>query len=262
MLIIVFVKLHCPRCGRLIPAAGIDLPTLQAKCGFCDLAFSFSINRQQDRAFRPSFADQTSTIALRPPGMFVDDVPGFFRIRWRWFSYETVWATLFCVAFDAALIHWYRMPGRVHASLITPNNIILILFLIPCVIMTYSVLCGYFNITKIILNRSELVVTRGPLPCGGNRRLSVNQIQQLDSERSFVPASLLQGGERRNFFVSGKFEKSRGWMSSLNARMTDGSVVQLIGLRTPNVAEFLQFTLEQRLTTLHKASPANSTIEG
>jgi hypothetical protein len=115
--------------------------------------------------------------------------------------------------------------------------------------MTYSVLCGYFNSTKIVLNRFELVVTRGPLPCGGNRRLSVDQIQQLDSERAFVPASLLQGGLLRSFFVPGKFQTCRGWMSSFNARMTDGSVVQLIGLRTPNVAEFLQFTLEQRLTT-------------
>jgi hypothetical protein len=145
--------------------------------------------------------------------------------------------------------------------------------------MNYSVLCGYFNSTKIILNRSELLVTRGPLPCRGNRRLSVDQIQQIDSERAYVassgdpgvmvrgysyPGGIIPGGQRRRrmlFLLPGKFEMSYGWIYSLNARMTDGSVVQLLGLRTSNVAEFLQFTLEQKLRTLRSA-PVNTSIEG
>src|SRR3954469_8116908 len=43
------------------------------------------------RDFKPSWADETWTIALRPRSMHVDDSPGFLRIRWRWFGDDPVW---------------------------------------------------------------------------------------------------------------------------------------------------------------------------
>jgi hypothetical protein len=51
-------------------------------------------------------------------------------------------------------------------------------------------------------------------------------------------------------------------MSMLNARMSDGSVIQLIGLRSPGMAEFLQLALEQKRWTQRNAPPANSAING
>src|SRR5262249_12155296 len=118
--------------------------------------------------------DRQAFTAARLPGVDVDDRPGYFSIGWRWFSRETLWMALFVSFVDAATVHWYTMPRSNHSAPTLLGHLAMFVFLVAAVGMTYSVLCGFFNSTKITLTRSDLIVARGPLPCGGNWQLSTN----------------------------------------------------------------------------------------
>jgi hypothetical protein len=201
--------------------------------------------------------------ALSPPGVDVDDCAARLRIGWRWFSRETVALTVFCIVWDVGTILSYALPHGAHSAPIVLQNIIRFLLVILAAGMTYGVLCGYFNRTSIVLDCFELVVRRGPLPCGGNRRLSGDNIQQLYYDRAYVRVTLLQPRPFGGYCFPPRLEFNKGWMYVLNARMSDGSVIQLIGLRRPELAEFLRFAFEQRLRNIRNAAqPGNAAIDG
>lgn len=207
---------------------------------------------QQVNASRQSPTDQTLAGA-RSPSADVDDRPASLTIGWRWFSHETVWMALFFIVFGALMILSFERPRSNHSPPTILGLGIQLIFLFFAVGMAYSVLCGFFNSTKIVLTRSELVVMRGPLPCGGNIRLPLGEIRQIYVDRVFVPNTLFRSGLAQGFILPGRSERTRGWMSSLAARMSDGSVVQLLGLRTATFADSLQFKLEQKLQTLRNS---------
>ena len=225
------MNLFCPDCGRLIAANDIDLTRLLAKCQSCNSVFSFTgaVEGERERAYRRVPADEAAVAPPRPQRMKVDDWGGDFSVSWRWFTIATVGMTFFCIVWDCFLIFWYSIAFRHHGPWI------MIVFPI-CHVgigigLTYNVLCGYFNRTKISLTPSELLVRHGPLPWLGNRRLPTDKITQLYCQESF---SRNQRSYRRQF--------------QLNASLSDGTTISLVkGLLFPEEAKFLEYTLEQKL---------------
>jgi hypothetical protein len=161
--------------------------------------------------------------------MRLEDAGGDFVISWPWFTLATLGMTFFCIAWDSFLVFWYAMALR-------HNGPWLMIVFPICHVgvgvgLTYWVLCGYLNRTRITLSAGELLVRHGPLPWFGNRLLQNDQIRQLYCEEQF---------QRSCSANSRQFQ--------LSAMLADNTRITLIkGLASPGEARFLESALEQRL---------------
>ncbi|OGG55453.1 MAG: hypothetical protein A3F84_14975 [Candidatus Handelsmanbacteria bacterium RIFCSPLOWO2_12_FULL_64_10] len=96
-------------------------------------------------------------------------------ITWRWFSLKYIFLTVFVLFWDGFLIFWYSMALR-------SDDWLPILFPIIHVAvgvgLTYSVLAGYLNKTRIQVTPRSLEIEHGPLPWPG-KRLEASYVKQL-----------------------------------------------------------------------------------
>jgi len=206
------MQLHCPHCGRLIPAPDVDVANGTAKCSTCNSVFSFSPRGDPSLGVRRPAGD-TAALMPRPQTFSIEKGAASLVITWRWFNWTYVPITFFCIAWDAFLIFWYAMA--IHGGRGSP----LLAFIFPVghvavgVTLTYTTLAGFLNHTRVMVSRTQLTIAHRPLPWAGNRTLPTVQVTQLFVERT--QSKVQNSASRMQYQVS--------------AMMRDGSKIRLLG---------------------------------
>src|SRR5690348_8392006 len=103
------MQLHCPDCGRSIPANDVNVQTGLAKCSVCGSVFNVSQRLATQASAATATTRTPGEILPQPPEMHVEEFGRDWQIRWRWFNASYLGMFLFCIAWDSFLIFWYRM---------------------------------------------------------------------------------------------------------------------------------------------------------
>jgi hypothetical protein len=114
---------------------------------------------------------------------------GDFVIVRRWFDpAKHLFLAFFCVLWDGFLVFWYSnlMSGSAHTTTGgTPGPFFYLFPLIHVTVgigLTYGVIAGFFNTTRIGLRGDDFFVEHGPIPWRGNRVLRARSITQFFTE--------------------------------------------------------------------------------
>ena len=177
------MQVNCPSCGSQIESDDMNLTELIGKCRRCHALVDL-------REFIAHPAEPIPSPTVPVQGEFpiptrfniADDGHGF-TISWRWFDGEFILLALFLVFWDGILIELYSGPWANIGFLS-----IIFIFTLPHAVLgiwlTYNALAGFLNRTTIRVGSAELTVRHGPLPFFGNRRIPVEQIDQLYCEQA------------------------------------------------------------------------------
>lgn len=224
------MRLYCPDCGSAIPADDMNLDTALAKCRGCDSVFSFkeAVESERPRLRQAEQPKSSRADTPRPDRLMIEERMGTWTAQWRWFTWHYIPLLFFCIAWDAFLIFWYSMA---FGSDDTPW--LMIVFPIGHVAvgvgLTYTLLTGFLNRTRVELARSALTVRHGPLPWYRNRTVPTGQIKQLYCEQSSW-----QTNGQHSF--------------KLCALLKDGRKIVLVGgCPDTEIPRFLEAELERRL---------------
>jgi hypothetical protein len=197
------MKLFCPDCGADISADAVNLASGMGKCAACNSVFNLEDRMDRQRRSDADALSSSNVIFARPEKMQIQQTANTWTVAWRWLRWHYVGLLIFCIAWDSFLIFWFKMVLRGNAPWIA------VVFPIGHVAvgigLTYTVVCGFLNSTKIEASRSLLTIRHGPLPWLGNREVPAAQIEQLYCEKSrsnrngydnFALCAILRGGRK------------------------------------------------------------------
>lgn len=111
-----------------------------------------------------------------PEGMDMVNNLDSLEITRRWFSWKIIAMTLFAVVWDGFLVFWYSMATQ------SGSAIMLLFPLVHVAVgmgLTYYVLAGYMNKTRIYVDQMQIVIRHGPLPWFGNRTVDAGEVKQI-----------------------------------------------------------------------------------
>jgi hypothetical protein len=98
--------------------------------------------------------------------------------------------------------------------------------------LTYYTLAGFFNRSRILVTRQEVVIAHGPLPWRGNLRISALDLEQLYCQ------------EEANRGKNGTYYRYQ-----LSALLRDGRKIKLLSnLSKPDTALFIEQQIEKWLS--------------
>jgi hypothetical protein len=211
------MEIRCPTCGARVPATDVNVERMIAKCLPCDSVFDFSSQvapapaegrqRRRPRVGLPpkmvveldAPASATAPTYRRPEGT----ARGAIVVRWRWFEpAKHLFMAVFCVAWDAFLVFWYGVAFTGLSQSRGGDGGFWLMVLFPIVhvavgvSLTYGVLTGFFNSTRVGLRGDELFVRHGPLPWAGNRVIDARTVTQLFTKEK---VSNGRGGQQRSY---------------------------------------------------------------
>jgi hypothetical protein len=129
----------------------------------------------------------------------------------------------FCAAWDSFLIFWYTMAFTTEAPWIMV--VFPVAHLAVGVALTYTVLAGFLNRTRIELSASAMSISHWPLPWWGNRTIAPLELAQLYCEYR-IPNT----GQATYL---------------LSAVLHDGRKVKLLSTQSEDEAMFLEQTIEE-----------------
>jgi hypothetical protein len=197
------MHLTCPDCGAAIPAEDVNIDRGIGKCRACNAVIDVekALHNPADRGAllqRPP--------APQPRSMTVEDIGTGMRLTRRWFTWATLFLTVFCVGWDGFLVFWYSMALKPDAPWVMA--VFPLIHLAVGVLLTYTVLAMYLNRTVLEISEGRLTVRHGPLPWPGNRALDVSEVEQLYCQEkvsrnrqgaassTYTVSALLKGGRR------------------------------------------------------------------
>ena len=168
------ITLSCPSCGGRIK---ISANTTHYKCEFCKNEHVVSPDSKlaaEQKLKRPEIA--------MPAEMMVDYGAQSLHLERRWYSPKYIPLAFFCVAWDAFLVFWYGM-----AFTVNPGWIFIVFPIAHVAVgvgLTYSVLTGFLNSTKVDVTTQTVTIAHGPLPWLGNRTIDTNTVKQFYTKES------------------------------------------------------------------------------
>ncbi|MEL7496824.1 MAG: hypothetical protein AAFN77_04395 [Planctomycetota bacterium] len=228
------IEVYCPSCDRHVPGENINIQEMMGKCNACDAVFPIKSWKPfgEEDVYQPVKSEPS-----QPSGLHLEeDVNGVF-IWFRWFTPGIIFLTFFCIAWDSFLVFWYAAAlGGIGQG----QPIVWLMVLFPIVhvavgvSLTYSVLCGYLNRTRIKVDHFEIRVWHGPLPWFGNVQIRCDEIKEIE-----VISSISNG--QSNF---GNY--------TIAAHHVDGRQVKLLKNVTFDRAEFITWHLSQSLNVPSK----------
>ncbi|MFN9718016.1 MAG: hypothetical protein ACK58L_04925 [Planctomycetota bacterium] len=184
------LDVRCPQCRNAVPAADVNVVTMLAKCSFCEVVFTID-SPAVSATNSSAISTDTETAPSRPGGITEEEGSmGERIIRRRWFHAFMIGLLFFCIAWDGFLVFWYwlALSGKGNQG---PFEWFAVLFPIGHVAiglaMTYYVMAGLLNSTKIILDMDTLRIRHSPIPWWGNYRLGREEIKAIELE--FGPVS-------------------------------------------------------------------------
>lgn len=233
------MHLDCKECGARIPAEDMNLENLVARCRRCDAVFSFAaeVGAGAEGLAAPVGVDgprrpvplSLGDVPL-PRGITVDDEPGQFTIVRRWFAPKIIGLLFFCALWDGFLIVWYAGVLTTGAPL--PMVLFPLLHLAVGAGITYAMLAGFLNRTRIEIDPMSFSIRHGPLPWRGNRTISALDIDQL-----YVMEKVHHGKHGRTWLTFEVWSKLKG----------APDVKLLSGLEDRNQALSIEQVVEDRL---------------
>jgi hypothetical protein len=222
-------QLACKACGKLIPAADVNIDKALAKCLACNAVFSI--------AGDVGAGNQPRLPVPMPKGFRVESWGSELTLTRRWYTHG-LWGLLaFCIFWDGFLVVWYAIgvTGLFSGNIEGPVWLMLVFPVLHVAVgvgMTYAVLCGFLNRTTVRISGGELSVSHGPIPWYSNQQLFASDIRQLYCAESKRPAG--QDNNRRTYEV----------IALLRA---DDKVTLLTGLEDLDHGLFVEQQIEQHL---------------
>ena len=170
-------QLTCKACGKLIPAADVNIEKAIAKCQACNAVFGILDNVGGHASPSPDAADGPKLRVPAPKSVEVDAWGPELTLTRRWYTHG-LWAVLaFCLFWDGFLVVWYSIGLR---QLFGGEDFgepglwaTLFMLVFPVfhvaigVGLTYFVICGFVNRTVVRIAGGELSVWHGPMPWPG-----------------------------------------------------------------------------------------------
>ncbi len=169
-----------------------------------------------------------------PPGLRVTREGGGLSIKRRWFAASHLGMLFFAIAWDSFLVFWY---ATAFSSEVGDEAWIMKVFPIAHVAvgvsLTYSVLAGLLNTTRITVRSGRIQVRHGPVPWRGNLERYTSELEQLYVVRRHSRA------QKHNSVVG---------MFDLMALGSDQTAFHLVrGLPNLEMARYIERAIEQRL---------------
>jgi hypothetical protein len=96
-----------------------------------------------------------------------------------WFGPQVLFMTVFAVFWDGFLYFWYSKLGELKGGMDSMAFYFPMIHVAVGAGITYYVLCGWLNRTRITVGRSKVSVRHGPLPWFGNLEMDATAIKQL-----------------------------------------------------------------------------------
>lgn len=228
------MKITCPKCGRDIPAADIDIQTGVAHCAACHEGFSILNEVAAPLTGEASLGPKTE---VPLPGGMKKKTRGDDLIitRW-WYTPVAKGQLLFAVVWDGMIYLFFSlidMNGGMRFDLQTLLGMTcsgLIIFPAIGVLFTYVAMTSFLNTTVVRVNNRLLTVRHYPLPYARGRTLPVDTIDQLYCARLRA-----FGGMGLPVYA-------------VCARLKNGQSQTLVyGMKDPDQARYIEQEVEKRL---------------
>jgi hypothetical protein len=161
------VELKCKNCGSALSPEDISPQLAAARCGHCNALFAIPQAGPQVIA-RPD-------VPL-PKGFLLERGMDSVTITRRWFGPLAFILLFFALFWNGFMIVWHAIALGTGMWVMSAFGLIhtgIGLFLV------YYVLALFLNSTVIRATPFELVVSTGPLPWKGNKRIAADQVEQL-----------------------------------------------------------------------------------
>jgi hypothetical protein len=229
------MQMSCEVCHSPLQADDVRLDLAVAKCHSCNAVYDLSGRKARGVVIQPEVKQALRPKAALPPRFKVEEDTTTTRIVWRWFNpVNHLFLLFFCVAWNSFLLVWYGMAFTVGKDG-DPVSLIMVIFPIGHVAvgvgLTYYMLTGFLNRTRIEVSRNQLTIRHGPLPWRGNQDLPGRQLTQLYGEE-----------------VTSRGKNSVTITYDLHAVDREGRKVKLLsGLTEKDQVLYLEQTLERRL---------------
>ena len=147
---------HCPLCDGMVELARVDGDLVAVGLRPAPPPSELRILRDEEpRAEGESYRDA------------VQESSGHFEAVMRWFSPGIIFLTFFVIFWDGFLVFWYSIGIATGAPMM--------MFIFPIVHiavgvgLTWWVLAGWFNRTRILIEDGVLRIKHGPVPVFGRR---------------------------------------------------------------------------------------------
>jgi hypothetical protein len=208
------MQIVCKTCAAPIKAENLNLENCIGKCEYCNSLTYFGESMRPAKASVEQYREQGWTEqkdALERHARFeVQEEGDDLVIRYRWFTWSILFLMFFCVLWDGFLVVWYVIgfaSGGPWMMFIFP-----ILHVAVGVGLTYAVVCSFVNSTEIRVNRQEISVSHGPLPCVKNEHLPASEVKQLycvekvtrnenSTSRKYHVMAAWRGGKHKNLIT-------------------------------------------------------------
>jgi hypothetical protein len=195
------------------------------RCPHCKRSFSIG---------NPPSIMSDETIPI-PSATKVTHAGGGLVITRRWFTVGVLPLMFFAIAWDAFLVGWYAVAFSKDG--VGAFDIVAFLFPIGHVAagvgITYSVIAGLLNSTRIEVRSGRIIVKHGPVPWRGNLDRSTGDVDQL-----YVVRRARQSN--RNSAITGMYD-----VMAVSRDRTGFPLVR--SLPTVDIARYIERTIEQRL---------------
>ncbi len=160
----------CKNCGSAVPARNIDLNGQIAKCDHCNSVFNCKDELSK-------ISDNTRDEIKLPEGIKIKrDISGL-NIERRWLNSKYIFLAFFTVLYGLYFFDYLTSPAPASYRITSPPSV----QALAGVALTYIVLSGCINKTRIIIDPKSLIIKHGPIPAWGNKDLNAGELKQLYS---------------------------------------------------------------------------------
>lgn len=163
--------LQCPSCASPLREEAFDRDQGHVKCAYCGALMLIPVAGNRPAAFR-----ERPPVPL-PDRMELRHTPHGIEITQRWFHVVVLFLIPFCLVWDGFLVFWYTNALRSGAPLAAA--LFPLVHVAVGVGLTYYTVACLVNKTRLTVERGEVVITHGPLPWFGYRRVPGVMIDQL-----------------------------------------------------------------------------------
>lgn len=211
------VIVTCPKCGKEVGAADVNLAQAVARCLPCNAVFNCGAAGHHAKA-----------VVAMPKGFVVDQSGPDFTLTRRWFGPAAFGLLFFVIFWDGFLVMWYSMAFAGGGPVLM--KLFPLIHVAVGVGLTYFTACMFLNKTTIRVTHTDVAVKHGPLPWKGDMVLDRRTITQLYCEEHVTRG---KHGPNYSYNVWAVLKGDRRKLVS--------------DLSTPEQALFIEQTLEKRL---------------
>ena len=237
---------RCPACEAPLKADRIDFRRGLTACDHCGVVTSLADPDPPEPGGRSGGRPKPAPPVTRPEGWTVNERDGVVAVRWRWWSWKSLFFLTFGIAWNAFLVVWYGgilgiagvgagaidgLGGAAFGAFGVGMALFGLPFVAVGVGLIYLTAAGFLNRTTVTAGHAKVRVRHEPLPWPGSKEHDAASFARL-----FVRRQVRRG------------EDSTSVTYALLAATADGGEVALVGaFDEAHEARFLAETLAAAL---------------